>query len=159
LPALVLFWGTCRARHRDTFLAWVAACLLLVGTTGYVAFGQVAHYKKGLEQLVQAINDADPQRQLPVMVYRDFLPSVSFYRGPLAVMALGDKRETQFQGNPIYRDHYLEDEGELDSYLQGKTELFLVTRSKFQEEFSSRFLFDCRELYRQRKVAAYQCIR
>lgn len=159
LPTGIVWWMAFRERRSERFLAWVAASLLLFGTTGYAAAGEAAHVKRGFERLVARINSAYPDRALPVVVYKDFLPSISFYRGHLAVMALGSSRDTQFQTNQEYRDVYLSDAAEVDLYLQQHPDLLLVTREKNFQEFVDRSGFLCTKLEGPsvKQISAYRC--
>jgi 4-amino-4-deoxy-L-arabinose transferase len=157
LPALGLAWQAFRTRARESFLLWTAAALLLFGTAGYAVYGTAAHQTRGYERMLERINAADPQRQLPVMVYRHFLPSVSFYRGTLAVMALGMDRETQFEDDPAYLNYYLDDKTNVKGYLQSHPELFLIIDTESLEKFTNRYKFACEELYVQKELGVYRC--
>ena len=62
---------------------------------------------KSYRPMVTKMNELDPQRQVPTLVYTGFLPSISFYRQELAIMALGKPRETMFETNDRYRQWYV----------------------------------------------------
>jgi len=157
LPGFWLIRQAWRQRRAETFLLWIGAILLLVGTSGYAVFGFSAHQKRGLEMMVGQINRLDPQREIPVVVFKDFLPSVSFYRGKLAVMALAEARETQFETDDSYRESNLQSQRELKDYLAKRQDIFLITDRKHAPVFEADYNFSCQEIFAQRKLRAYQC--
>jgi len=146
-------------RHLRTerFLFWTAAVLILFSVPGYVAFGAVSRERYAYEEMVAKFDSLDPGRRLPVMVYSDFLPSLSFYRGQLAVMALGGKRETQFQPKESYQECYLETSADVGKYLRTHRQLFVVTVPGTLDFLEDHFHLQCSEVFSQRKFTAYLC--
>ena len=43
--------------------------------------------------MVTRMNQLDPERQIPTLVYKKNLPSISFYRQKLAIMALARREK------------------------------------------------------------------
>ncbi len=146
---LAVAWGVFRALRSERFLAWVSVGIVLFSVTGYAAFAKVTHHRRGYERLVDHLNQLDPQRQLP--------PSVSFYRGQLAVMALGAPREVQFQDDGSYRLYYLDTDRDVTDYLADHPALFVVLHPGEIGRFTLQHPLDCNEVYSQRKAAAYLC--
>ena len=80
IVAISLVWSAYRYRTSEWYLTALAACFILIAAsvTGFmsVAGPQLKSYEKMLAKL----NAIDPGKALPLLVYRDFIPSVSFYR-------------------------------------------------------------------------------
>ncbi len=146
-------------RRYDTeqLLYWTAATLIFFSIPAYVAFGAISRARNAYEEMVVSLDILDPTRSLPVMVYADFLPSISFYRGELATMALSDQRETQFQTQESYREYYLETSEEVEKYLQTRQQLFVVTPPGSLDFLRRRFHLRCSSVFSQHKYSAYLC--
>ncbi len=157
LPLAWLTWQAFQERRSQRLLVWTAACLMLVGCLGYALFGQVAHGRRGYERLVAKLNSLDPARDLPVLVYRKSLPSVSFYRGELAVMALGSSREIQFEHNDHYRNWYLTSDQELGDFLADRPRLFVIAEAREMQNLAAEQGLVCEEVFTHRKVKAFSC--
>ncbi|MEZ4484645.1 MAG: hypothetical protein R2864_08620 [Syntrophotaleaceae bacterium] len=138
LPLAWVAWQAFRQRHTQRLLIWTAAGLMLTGCLGYGLFGQVAQSRRGYERLTARLNTLDPDRRLPVLVYRKCLPSISFYRGALAVMALGKEREVQFERTPDYHTYYLTSPEEVQAFLAGYDRLFVVAEPEQMPELIAR---------------------
>lgn len=157
LPLAWLAWKAFRERHTQRLLMWTAASLMLASCLGYVLYGQVAHVRRGYERLAARLNLLDPDRRLPVLVYRKSLPSISFYRGALAVMALGKEREVQFEQNADYRASYLASYGELQDFMDNNSRLFIVADARDIPDLKEGRELVCDGLFAHRKVTAYMC--
>jgi 4-amino-4-deoxy-L-arabinose transferase len=112
---------------------------------------------KAYEAMTAAINQRDPERRLEVLVYQDFLPSISFYRNRLAVMALGRDRETLFQDDDAFRQTTLASDIALNTFLSDRAEIFVVAKANALRNFQSLYPSSCEELFRQRRQGAYLC--
>ena len=157
LPLAWVVWQAFRERHTQRLLIWTAAGLLMTGCMGYVLFGQATHNRRGYEQLTARLNALDPDRRLPVLVYRKSLPSISFYRGALAVMALGKEREVQFEQNDDYRVAYVASHEKLQDFLARNTRLFVVAEPEEMVGLSVGQASACEEVFTHRKVTAFLC--
>ena len=122
-----------------------------------MAIPSVQDRMKGYRPMVMKMNALDPQRQVPTLVYTGFLPSVSFYRQQLAIMAMGRPRETQFEENDRYRTWYVQSDVELKENLADLPRVFVVTEPEHIGKFSAAMLFSCSEILKQRKNSAYDC--
>lgn len=157
VPLGGLTWLAFRDRRRQRFLFWTAMSLLVAGCFAYALFGQITHDRRGYEHLVQRLNGLDPDRRLPVMVYRKSLPSVSFYRRQLAVMAEGDRRETDFETSAAYRDFYLTADADISDFLRRYRHLFIVGKAKDLPQLMSAEGLACDLIFRHRLRNAYLC--
>lgn len=157
LPLAWLAWRAFRDRTSQQFLFWTACSLLIAGCLGYAVFGQKAHYRRGFELLTGHINALDPERRLPVLVYRGNLPSVSFYRGHLAIMAMGGEREIAFEKDAAFRDYYLTSDTEIDAFLANTPQLFIVARTEDLHRLATRQNLSCETVYTHRMKNAYLC--
>ena len=103
----------CLISRRLQTTDWVAALCPLahigISVVLFLALPSLQDQMKGYRTMVMKMNALDPQRQVPTVVYKGFLPSVSFYRQELAIMALGRPRETMFEVNDNYRQWYVRD--------------------------------------------------
>jgi 4-amino-4-deoxy-L-arabinose transferase-like glycosyltransferase len=154
----VLVGSVFRNLHGERFLPLTALTLVLVSAVGFAAVGVAGPEMKGYEKMVEAINARDPQRKIDLVAFGDFLPSISFYRGRLAVMALGEERETQFQHDDSYRRTYLTSPEELKAFLAGRDKVFVVTRGKKAAQLQQDYALACEEIFHQRKDSAFLCV-
>jgi len=152
-----LFWWTYQVRGQENFLLRTAIVLVFIGTVGYIAFGSIAHQRRGFERLVAKINLLDPDRQKQVLVYQDLLPSVSFYRGALAIMSLGKERETQFEKGNTHEIYNLDYKDKLEQFLLQEKSLFVIANPERIKEFTAQYPLTCEEVFRQENRAAYLC--
>ena len=157
LPLGWLAWQAFKDRRSQHFLLWTACSLLLAGCLGYALFGQKAHNRRGFELLTRHINTLDPNRRLPIMVYDKTLPSVSFYRGQLAIMAMGGEREIAFENDDAFRNYYLTTDAEVETFLSSNPRLFIVTRPHEIQQLSTRQGLSCDTVFTHRMQNAYLC--
>ena len=141
----------------EAFFLHGALTLLLFSLVAHTLVLLATPDLKGYEELTAAINQRDPQRNIDVLVYRDYLPSISFYRDRLAIMALGRKRETGFQDDAAFRQTTLESQVAVQAALAGKDEIFVVAKSDAFNEFQNLVPSSCEPLFQQRRHGAYLC--
>lgn len=123
----------------------------------YLAVPYLQDEMKSYRPMVTKMNELDQQRQVPTLVYRGFIPSISFYRQNLATMALGKPREIMFEANYRYRRWYMQSDAEVKKILSEMPRVFVVTNPKHIKDFSSSMSFACSELYAQKRNTAYDC--
>jgi 4-amino-4-deoxy-L-arabinose transferase-like glycosyltransferase len=152
-----LVWKGYRDRRTQRLLLWTAVSLMFAGCLGSFLYGQMSGKSRGYEDLTARLNAMDPARRVPVLVYRKFLPSISFYRQALAVMALGEERETRFERNGGYRAWYLTDDGEVRNYVSRQPRLFVVAKPREMSSLAAGRNLACEEVFVHRKVTAYSC--
>jgi len=141
----------------ERFLVWCGGAFLLICSAGICGAVAAGPELKNYEAVLGKINEFDPQRRLQVMVYEGFLPSVSFYRGDLAVMAHGEERETQFEEDASFRLQYLPTDTEIAAFLAERQRLFVISKPDKFKNFLSSYPFKCDTIFVQRKHTAYLC--
>jgi 4-amino-4-deoxy-L-arabinose transferase len=134
-----------------------AAFMLVITTALFLLLPQQLATLKYYRKVVMEMNRIDPGRQVPVVEYREFLPSVSFYRQKLAIIAHGRDREVGFEEDSSYRQWFIEKDDELKAALAGMERVFLVAEEKNLARFEELTSFVCCELQSQRKVVGYDC--
>ncbi len=159
LVAAGLLIAAWRRRKNFAYWGWLAGFLLFFSSVGIWGVGIAAPQMRGYEQMANAMNQLDPNRELELLVYDNFLPSLSFYRDKLAVSGPGLVRETQFQPEASFRPWYPADEAALKSFLEGQERLFVVVDSGTIGAFSGEFSYRCEPVFIQRKKSAYLCRR
>lgn len=146
-----------RSLANESFFLQGALTLLLFSLVAHTLVFLATPEFKAYEALTAAINQRDPQRRIDVLVYRDFLPSISFYRNRLAIMALGLERETDFQNDAAFRQTTLDSKAAVQLALTGKEEIFLVAKSDAFKDFQNLIPSSCEPLFQQRRYSAYFC--
>ena len=146
-----------RMVYDDRFLAAGSIFLIGISIFGYMLVPTLETAMKGYARMTEKINGLDPGRRQEVIVYRDFLPSLSFYRQKLAIMALGRARELDFQKDESYRRWYVSSDTELKGTVRDMKRVFVVTRPADIGEFETTTAFACTEIFAQRKHSAYDC--
>ncbi|MGC8768610.1 ArnT family glycosyltransferase [Calditerrivibrio sp.] len=110
----------------------------------------------GFENMVNAANIIDPDRKLEALCYKRDLPSTSFYRNKITVMAHGTTRETQFEKDDNYKKYYIQTEDEMKSFIKSNSSFFLFTKGALNE-FKDKYRIDCEEKYIQRDYSLSLC--
>ena len=155
---VLLGWGRTRLLG-SSFVPCCAALLLAISTAGYALLPEIQTESKGYARMAAAMDRLDRARDLEVVVYHGFLPSLSFHREKLAIMALGRWREVEFEGDGSYRKYYVETEQELRERLAGLPRIFMVTEPVNAGEFQTTYGYACGEVFSQRRYTAYLCSR
>jgi 4-amino-4-deoxy-L-arabinose transferase len=153
IPVVMIFLNL----RSERFLPWMAGTLVLVSTIFFGAAGIAGPEIKGYEKMAATLNDYDPHRNIEVLVLGDLLPSLSFYRGRLAVMALAGERETLFQPDDGYRAHHLTSSAEVRAFLAGRQRVFVVAPAPNRAAVEQEYGLTCREIFAQRKHTAFLC--
>ena len=143
----------------DWTLRFAPVLMICVSVIAFVllAIPSVQDRMKGYRPMAMKMNELDPQRKVPTLVYMGFLPSISFYRQELAIMAMTKPREILFEINDNYRNWYVQNEVELKEKLSIMPRVFVVTEPKHIGEFVSSMSFSCSEILAQRNDIAYDC--
>ncbi|MGA1861523.1 glycosyltransferase family 39 protein [Deferribacter thermophilus] len=143
----------------EKFLSSVAFSMIAFTFIVYLVLPVIGPNIKGYRQMSLYMNKIDPKNKIDVLVYKGFIPSISYYRNKLAIIAFGKEREIQFEKDNFYKNYYLTSFNEVKSFVNKRDEFFLVTRPKYINEFKSKFLVSCSEIFKQRKYSAYLCKR
>jgi 4-amino-4-deoxy-L-arabinose transferase len=157
--ALMMAWRAYAHRADDRFLPWTAGLLLFLATIGTGAYAPIVRETRAYETMTAAINRVDPDRSLDILVYRGHLPSVSFYRGKLAAMAIGMPREVQFEAGEAWRDSYIESQESLGRYLSSRKELFVIASPGNLDSLLAEHPMTCVNVYDAKRFSAYRCSR
>ncbi len=136
--------------HSAIFLIFIAACV-------YTIIPYIGPYIRGYSQMTQSINRLDPQKKLNVLIYGKTLPSVSFYRNKIAVMAYGRHRNLKFETNNKYKKYYIDNEKDMQQFLENNTHFFTIIKLKSIEAFKKKYYLECTKFYQQTKYGAYRC--
>lgn len=135
-----------------------AIYIILVSFCAYSTLPILGPDIKGFKKLTEKINEIDKEKRLEVLTYKWLIPSISFYRQKITVVAFGKKRETQFQYTDDYKEYYIDSKTELSNFLNSQESLLVVTRPKYIKEISD-FGFTCKDYYNQRNYSLYLCIK
>jgi 4-amino-4-deoxy-L-arabinose transferase len=157
--SLTMAWRAHAHRSDDRFLQWTAGLLLFLATIGTGAYASISRETRAYETMTAAINRADPDRRLDILVYRGHLPSVSFYRGKLAAMAFGMPREVQFESDEAWRETYIDNQESLARYLAARKELFVVSPRENMESLLAEHPMTCGAVFGTKRFTAYRCAR
>lgn len=139
------------------FLSSVAFTMISLTFIIYLVLPVIGPEIRGYRQMGLYLNKLDPDKKLDVLVYNGFIPSLSFYRDKLVVMAYGKERETQFEKDRKYKSYYLTNDNEIMQFVKERGSFFLVTRPKYIKKFENKFFAQCKEVFKQRKHSAYLC--
>jgi len=143
----------------EKMLPAVACLLIFVGTVGYLLLPLQHHRMATYREMVAKLNQLDPERQMPTVAYRAFLPSVSFYRQKLAIIVRARARETDFETDTAYKQWYFKTNEGLQSALSGYPRLFVITDPAALPEFSEETGLVCSEVFAIKDNSAYDCRR
>ncbi|MDX2479927.1 MAG: glycosyltransferase family 39 protein [Desulfuromusa sp.] len=157
LVELTLWWQIWSARRRESYWRWVALFMVFFSCIGIWGAGIAGPQMRGYQKMAAELNRLDPERRMETLVFRGFLPSLSFYRNHLAIMAFPGEREIQFQPAMSYRPWYLSTNAELEDFLTDHPKLFVVVRKQAIERFIDSYPYTCEPVFVQHKHSAYLC--
>jgi len=143
----------------EKMLPAVACLLIAVGTGAYLLLPLQHNRMEAYREMVAKLNQIDPEKQLPTVVYEAFLPSVSFYRQKLAIMVKARARETNFETDTAYKQWYFKTDEGLKPALSRYPRLFVITEPMYIPQFSEMTGFTCSEVFAVKKNSAYDCRR
>jgi 4-amino-4-deoxy-L-arabinose transferase-like glycosyltransferase len=156
LVASLVLW---RVALTEQFTYAAALVILLFSLFGYTTAPAMEPEIRTFRKMAAEINRVDPQKRLELVVYRTYLPSLSFYRGKLSVMALAREKDVQFEDDLAFKEHYVTSVDELRSLLGQKREVLLVADKRDAGEFELQLGFSCNLIFSQKKESAYLCAR
>lgn len=134
----------------------IALITLIIFNIFYYSTSLLQSKLMGFENMVKMANSIDPERKLESVCYKKDLPSVSFYRNKIAIMAFGNQRETQFEKDDNYKKYYIQSENEMKGFIQNNKEFFLFTRG-LAKEFQEKYKIKCEERFLQRDYSLSLC--
>jgi len=156
---LVVSLALWRFALTEHFTYVAALVILLFSLFGYTIAPAMQMEIRTYGKMAAEINRLDAERRLELVVYRTYLPSLSFYREKLAVMALARNRDVRFEDDPEFKEHYVRSAEELRSLIGQKRELLLVSDRRDVGEFERELGFSCNAIFNQKKESAYLCAR
>ena len=157
LALTCIFVAGRRLLDSDHAIQAISYSIIGISLAAFLVIPPQLNHIKGYRAMVTRMNQLDPERKIPTLVYKQNLPSISFYRQKLAIMALGGPRETRFEQNPAYRQWYIDSDAELIADTSRIPRLFVVTKPAHLEEFTRKTSFACSELMVNKKYTAYDC--
>jgi len=151
IPFALLYLGAAfyifRKRiHIRKFLMSFTVMILLFSTVVYCIIPLVGPYVKGYRILADDIKQYDPDAKYNVLIFRTFVPVLSFYLNDIQAIAFSKTRETQFQQEDEYEDFYIETEGDLQAYLSRNDELLVYAREKSRDNFIELSGYICEDI-------------
>lgn len=142
---------------QKNFIILSASSLFFIILMIYLLLPSIGPESKGYKKLTENINVVDPDKNIDIMVYKAFIPSISFYRNKISIFALGKKRETQFEYDRNYKQFYIDKKNEVSEVFNKRGEMFVVTKPKYKYELEKNYNLSCGAIYKQRKYSAYLC--
>ncbi|PLX68330.1 MAG: phospholipid carrier-dependent glycosyltransferase [Denitrovibrio sp.] len=128
----------------DKYYVRSTVCLMLVfAMTAFCVLPFIAPYVKGYRLLTGDIKRYDPEGKYEVLVYKTFLPVISFYMNDVKPIAFSKERETQFQSESEYSDILIETDEQLKNFLKKHKELIIVVRNNTHETFEKQTGYKC----------------
>ena len=149
-PVYLNMYKNTLIKHTSIFLIFIAACV-------YTVIPSIGPYIRGYSVMAQSINRLDPQKKLNVLVYGKSLPSISFYRNKIAVMAYGKNRDLEFETNNNYKKYYIDNEKDMQQFLKNNTYFFTIIKTKYITAFEKKYNLRCTKFYQQTKYSVYKC--
>jgi len=124
-----------------TYLFGVFVIIFTLAVYSFIPF--IESNIKGYRAISNEIKEYNAGKNLEVLIYRTFTPSISFYLNDVKAIAFNRKRETQFQKYDEYKGYLIETVGELQDYLSDKEELLVVTRDESHKAFERDSGYEC----------------
>ncbi|MCX8085213.1 MAG: glycosyltransferase family 39 protein [Calditerrivibrio sp.] len=152
---LIIFYMI-RSFSSHNFIFLYGLLVITLFSAAYYLAGFFQEKLMGFENMVRATKMIDPYNKLEVLCYKRDLTSFSFYRNKIAVMAMGNPRETQFQRDLDYKKVYLQSELEIFDFIKKNNSFFLFTRGNY-DEFRDKFSVQCNLIFKQRDYHLYIC--
>lgn len=132
---------------RDSFVKSFSMMLLLatLGVYSFIPF--VEANVKGYRMISEDIKSYNADKNLNVLIYRTFTPSISFfYLNDVKPIAFDRHRETQFQQYDEYKDFLIETDDELKAFISNNKELILYSRNNGHLDFEKKTGYVCEEV-------------
>lgn len=135
-----------RGIFTEHFVKSTAYMILAFSFAAYLLLPFIAPYVKGYRQLTGDIKRYDPEGRYEVLIYRTFLPAISFYMNDVKPIAYGRDRETQFQTESEYRDILIQNKEQLMSFLKDHDEILIVVRDEMHKAFEKETGYICKDV-------------
>lgn len=141
----------------SNFVRNTAIFALCFSLAVYSAITYLGPYQKGYREMVTAINRFESGGKHDVLMYRAFLPSLSFYQNRLVAISLVGDRDLRFEENEDLQNVYLSSEADVERFLAERGEIFVVTSPAHMETFKRNHHCFATPVFVQSKHSAYFC--
>lgn len=142
--------------YKNQTLKTMSFYIIFLVTLGYFTTPVIGKYINGYSEMASYINKTDPERKIPFISYHADIPSISFYRQKIAVIAMGRHREIDFEKTSDYKEYYLKNFEEFRTFTLDKSKLFVVLPKKYLEDVTN-LGFSCEERFTQKKYSLFLC--
>lgn len=153
LVSCLIFYALYKKKSEAEFIRASAWSVLVVVITVYMV---IPHMNGNIRTYKQLAN-ATLTDNLPVVAYKSYLPSVSFYRNEIVPSILGKERDLRFEKNNDYKQYYVNTEAEAHIYFSQYHKLYIIASSKLINEAEERYGYSCDIINQARKLNLYLC--
>lgn len=116
-------------RHFErNFVMTFTVGVMIITMAAYSVIPLAGPYVKGYRIIGDDIKAFDPEGKYPVLLFKTFAPSVSFYLDKIVPIAFSKSRETQFQHSDDYKRFLIEDKDDLEKFLRRNKEVIVIAR-------------------------------
>lgn len=116
--------------------------------------------KRAFRDVVEHLNELDPERNLEILIYHKNIPSVSFYRNKLSFTAFSSRpREIFFESkDSVGLKHYISKESDVKKFLEENKKFFLfISKRNFQKFLKANKELNCKVLGKKDRVMVSLC--
>lgn len=142
--------------YKNQTLKIMSFYIVFLITLGYFTTPIIGKYINGYLEMASYMNKTDAERKIPFISYHADIPSISFYRQKIAVIAMGRHREIDFEKTSDYKEYYLKNFEEFRTFTLDKSKLFVVLSKKYLEDVTN-LGFSCEERFTQKKYSLFLC--
>lgn len=150
----ISFWVLYKRQNLMTLSFYIIFLML----SGYFITPFIGRYINGYSEMADYANKLDPERKMTFVSYHADIPSMSFYRRKMSVIALGRKRETEFEKTEDYKKYYIDDSEKFSTTISSE-DRFLITMSPKYLKNIAGLGFSCEEKFSQRKYSLFLCVK
>lgn len=130
--------------NKTAYLASVSFLIITLSLLVYGVMTFAGPNTKGYRLTAADIKKFDPKGEYPVLIYHVFAPSVSFYLNDVKTMAFATDRELIFQNKGEYGKYYIDQDVDMQKYLDTHDKFIVVTVKKSAESLLSDQSRQCR---------------
>ena len=166
LPLIITLWATGLIisiafilLRSNAYFFHTSFLLLLLMFFAYILSAYLGDQIRGYKLMCNKINQIDPFRNIELITYKAFIPSISFYRNKKTIAAFYSGRETQFEKNNVYKKYLIKDNETFINLLKNLNKFFIVTKPAYITEIKVDDSLDCNLIAVQKDHSAYLCER
>lgn len=123
-------------------------------------YNETSLNKRAFKDVVEHLNEMDPDRNLEILIYHKNIPSISFYRNKLSFTAFSSRpRETFFESkDSTGLKHYISKESDVKNFLKENKKFFLfISKRNFQKFLKENKELNCKVLGKKDRVMVSLC--